>query len=108
MMSQPFTRERYSGDGKRARLRTLAPTRGEAPPTEWATRTLRTRACAALAQATVMTTSPALIKDDADRAAYRTVERAGAARALRRRLLRLLRARRRLRRSRDRDQSEAA
>ena len=25
MMSQPFTRERYSGDGKRARLRTLAP-----------------------------------------------------------------------------------
>ena len=68
MMSQPFTRERYSGDGKRARLRSLAPSRGEAPPTEWTTRTLRTRACASLAEATVMTTSPALIKDDADRA----------------------------------------
>jgi histidinol phosphatase-like enzyme (inositol monophosphatase family) len=75
MMSQPFTRERYFGDGKRSRLRTLAPMRGEAPPTEWATRTLRTRACAGLAQATVMTTSPALIKDDADRAAYLEVER---------------------------------
>ena len=75
MMSQPFTRERYSGDGKRSRLRTLAPMRGEQPPTEWATRTLRTRPCAELAQATVMTTSPALIKDDADRAAYFKVER---------------------------------
>src|ERR1700761_1586230 len=57
MMSQPFTRERFFGDGKRARLRALAPTRGEAPPSEWATRTLRTRPCAALEQATVMTTS---------------------------------------------------
>ncbi len=75
MMSQPFTRERYFGDGKRSRLRTLAATRGEAPPTEWATRTLHTRACPDLSQATVMTTSPALIKDDADRAAYVRVER---------------------------------
>ena len=74
MMSQPFTRERYSGDGKRARLRTLSPMRGEAPPSEWAVRTLRTRACPSLAQATVMTTSPALIKDEADREAYRKVE----------------------------------
>jgi myo-inositol-1(or 4)-monophosphatase len=74
MMSQPFTRERYSGDGKRARLRTLAPLRGEAPPSEWTTRTLRTRACATLEQATVMTTSPALIKADADRAAYARLE----------------------------------
>ena len=77
MMSQPFTRERYSGDGKRARLRTLAAMRGDGPPTEWATRTLRTRSCASLAQATLMTTSPALIRDDSDRAAYRKVE-AGA------------------------------
>jgi fructose-1,6-bisphosphatase/inositol monophosphatase family enzyme len=37
MMSQPFTRERYFGDGKRARLRSLAPTRGDGPPGEWAT-----------------------------------------------------------------------
>jgi myo-inositol-1(or 4)-monophosphatase len=75
MMSQPFTRERYAGDGKRARLRTLAPTRGEAPPSEWTTRTLRTRPCAALAEATVMTTSPQLIKADSDREAYLKVER---------------------------------
>ena len=75
MMAQPFTRERYFGDGKRSRLRTLAPTRGEAPPTDWATRVLRARACPELSQATVMTTSPALIKDEADRAAYGRIER---------------------------------
>ena len=74
MMAQPFTRERFYGDGKRARLRMLAPMRGEAPPSEWMTRTLRTRPCDSLAQATLMTTSPALIRDDADRAAYRRVE----------------------------------
>ena len=74
MMSQPFTRERYFGDGNRARLRTLAPMRGDGPPGEWATRILRTRSCASLAQATVMTTSPALIKDAADRAAYLRIE----------------------------------
>ena len=74
MMAQPFTRERYTGDGNRARLRTLAPTRNDAPPTEWTTRTLRTRACASLAEATVSTTSPALILDPADLAAYRRVE----------------------------------
>ena len=32
MMAQPFTRERFFGDGKRAQLRTLAPSRGDAPP----------------------------------------------------------------------------
>ena len=74
MMSQPFTRERYFGDGKRARLRSLAPTRGDGPPGEWATRTLRTRTCASLDRATVMTTSPHLIKDDADRSAYLKIE----------------------------------
>ena len=74
MMSQPFTRERFSGDGKRAKLRTLAASRGEAPPSEWATRALHTRPCDSLAAATVMTTSPALIRDDADRAAYLKVE----------------------------------
>src|SRR6201992_41215 len=35
MMSQPFTRERYFGDGKRTRVRSLATSRGENPPSEW-------------------------------------------------------------------------
>jgi myo-inositol-1(or 4)-monophosphatase len=74
MMAQPFTRERFYGDGKRASARTLAPLHGDAPPTEWATRSLHTRACASLAEATLMTTSPMLIQE-ADRAAYRQVER---------------------------------
>src|ERR1700731_4235218 len=43
MMSQPFTRERYFGDGKRTRLRSLAAARGDNPPSEWTTRTLRPR-----------------------------------------------------------------
>ncbi len=73
MMAQPFTRERFYGDSKRASSRTLAPLHGDAPPTEWATRSLHTRACASLAEATLMTTSPMLILE-ADRAAYRRVE----------------------------------
>jgi len=75
MMSQPFTRERYFGDGKRSRLRTLGVGRGDAPPADWATRSLRTRACESLDAATVTTTSPALIRDDADRELYRALER---------------------------------
>ena len=51
-----------------------APSRGDAPPSEWTTRTLRTRGCASLAEATVSTTSPALIREDADREAFRRVE----------------------------------
>jgi myo-inositol-1(or 4)-monophosphatase len=74
MMSQPFTRERYFGDGKRTRIRSLATSRGENPPSEWATRTLRTRGCRSLAEATLMTTNPQLIKDESDRAAYRAIE----------------------------------
>jgi myo-inositol-1(or 4)-monophosphatase len=74
MMAQPFTRERFYGDGKRATSRTLALSHGEAPPSEWATRNLHTRACGSLAEATLMTTSPSLIRDDADRAAYARVE----------------------------------
>ena len=73
MMAQPFTRERFYGDGKRASSRTLAASHGDKPPTEWATRTLRTRACASLGEATLATTSPLLI-GEADRAAYRRVE----------------------------------
>jgi myo-inositol-1(or 4)-monophosphatase len=75
MMSQPFTRERFSGDGKRSKLRTLGVARGEDPPAEWASRSIRTRPCASLATATVMTTSPALIRDEADRELYRAIER---------------------------------
>jgi myo-inositol-1(or 4)-monophosphatase len=74
MMAQPFTRERFHGDGKRSRLRTLAATRGDSPPSEWATRTIRSRPCAGLADATLSTTSPALIREDSDRAAYLRVE----------------------------------
>jgi myo-inositol-1(or 4)-monophosphatase len=75
MMAQPFTRERFYGDGNRARLRTLAMSRGDAPPAEWTTRTLHTRPCAGLSEATLATTSPLLIRDDADREAYWRVER---------------------------------
>jgi myo-inositol-1(or 4)-monophosphatase len=73
MMAQPFTRERYSGDGKRSRWRGVAAPRGETAGGECATRTLHTRACGSLAEATLMTTSP-LLFDEADRAAYRRVE----------------------------------
>ena len=75
MMAQPFTRERFCGDGKRSRLRTLAMSHGDAPPSEWTTRTLHTRPCASLSEATLATTSPLLIRDDADREAYWRVER---------------------------------
>ena len=76
MMAQPFTRERFYGDGKRASSRTLAPSHGdEQPGYEWATRSLHTRGCATLAEATLATTSPLLIRDDADRAAYLQVEK---------------------------------
>ena len=76
MMSQPFTRERYFGDGKRARLRGPAPARRDDAPAEWATRSLHVRECASLAQATVMTTSPLLLDAGADRDAYHRVENA--------------------------------
>jgi myo-inositol-1(or 4)-monophosphatase len=75
MMAQPFSRERYYGDGRRAKLRTLAPSHGDAPPAEWATRSLHTRSCASLGEATLATTSPLLIRDEADRAAYARVEK---------------------------------
>jgi histidinol phosphatase-like enzyme (inositol monophosphatase family) len=74
MMSQPFTRERYFGDGKRARWRGLALPRGDGANGEWTNRTLRARACPSLAEATLMTTSPLLFGED-DRAAYRRVEK---------------------------------
>ena len=62
MMHQPFTRERFSGDGGAARYR--GPT-GE--------RTLRVRPCTGLAEATMMTTSPLLMNED-ERRAFGRVE----------------------------------
>jgi myo-inositol-1(or 4)-monophosphatase len=74
MMSQPFTRERYFGDGKRSRWRGLALPRGDAAGADWTQRTLHTRACASLTEATLMTTSPLLYNED-DRVAYQRVEK---------------------------------
>jgi myo-inositol-1(or 4)-monophosphatase len=63
MMSQPFTRERFSGDGGRARYRGPA---GE--------RDLRVRTCADLAAAVLFTTSP-LLMNAGDRASFGRVEK---------------------------------
>ena len=64
MMHQPYTRERFSGDGGAARHRGST---GE--------RALMVRRCAELGQAILMTTSPLLMKD-ADRRAFGRVESA--------------------------------
>ena len=74
MMAQPFTRERYSGDGRAAKLRTPAFAPGDRIGADWATRAIRTRACPDLSQATLMTTSPRLLASDAHREAYARVE----------------------------------
>jgi histidinol phosphatase-like enzyme (inositol monophosphatase family) len=63
MMHQPFTGERYTGDGRQTRYT------GPGGP-----RILRTRDHNGLAEATLMTTTPALFKGRA-RAAYDRVER---------------------------------
>ena len=57
MMNQPFTRERFSGDGFGSRWRGQS---GLGAPQE---RKLRTRECSALAEATLMTTHPGLLRD---------------------------------------------
>jgi histidinol phosphatase-like enzyme (inositol monophosphatase family) len=69
MMVQPFTREYFTGNCKMARWRGLAPdnSRNE--------RKLKTRACASIGEAVVMTTSPLLYPPDA-LAAFRRVEAA--------------------------------
>jgi len=64
MMHQPFIRERFAGDGGATRYRGPA---GE--------RELHVRACAALADAMMFTTSPQLM-NDADRTAFGRVEAA--------------------------------
>jgi len=62
LMHQPFTRERFSGDGGAARYR------GPGGP-----RDLRVRACGNLGDALLATTSP-LLMNQADRAAFGRVE----------------------------------
>jgi myo-inositol-1(or 4)-monophosphatase len=62
MMNQPFTRERFSGDGGAARYRGPA---GE--------RALRVRACTGLSEAVLFTTSPRLM-NGADRTTFGRVE----------------------------------
>ena len=64
MMHQPFTRERFTGDGGLSRYR--------GPSGE---RLLHTRRCAELGDATLMTTSP-LLMSEADRRSFGKVEAA--------------------------------
>jgi myo-inositol-1(or 4)-monophosphatase len=64
MMNQPFTRERFSGDGRKAHYRGPA-----------GTRDLRVRACATLAEAVLFTTSP-LLMNAGDRERFDRVEQA--------------------------------
>ncbi len=63
MMNQPFTREKFSGDGGAARY--LGPA---------GNRELRVRACASLGDAILSTTSP-LLMNEADRAAFSRLEK---------------------------------
>ncbi|MGA3302064.1 MAG: histidinol-phosphatase [Methylovirgula sp.] len=67
MMVQPFTREYFTGNGKTARWR--GPGTDNAP-TE---RKLKTRSCAEMSEAVIMTTSPLLYPPDT-LAAFRRVE----------------------------------
>ncbi|HEX5508407.1 MAG TPA: histidinol-phosphatase [Pseudolabrys sp.] len=62
MMHQPFTRERFSGDGGAAHYRGLA-----------GKRELHVRACGNIGEALLATTSP-LLMNEADRAHFRRVE----------------------------------
>jgi myo-inositol-1(or 4)-monophosphatase len=63
MMHQPFTRERFTGDGGAARYRGPAGERG-----------LRVRRCADLADALLFTTSP-LLMNEADRIVFDGLEK---------------------------------
>ncbi len=64
VMNQPFTRERFSGDGEAANY--VGPA---------GKRELRVRPCASLAEAVLFTTSP-LLMNRADRGAFERVEKA--------------------------------
>ena len=67
MMHQPFTRERFMGDGARSTWS------GPNPHGTEVTHGLHTRPCATLAEATTMTTSPRLMEED-ERARYARIE----------------------------------
>ncbi|HEX4768195.1 MAG TPA: histidinol-phosphatase [Lichenihabitans sp.] len=69
IMHQPFTRERFFGDGARATWT------GINPLGTMIQHALKTRSCATLGDATVMTTSPGLL-DDAQRQAFGRVAEA--------------------------------
>ncbi|HLW93158.1 MAG TPA: histidinol-phosphatase [Roseiarcus sp.] len=73
MMSQPFTRERYFGDGASAAWRGPSAHREAGGRDGSASRPLRVRSCASLAEATLMTTSPRMF-DEKERPAYLRVE----------------------------------
>jgi myo-inositol-1(or 4)-monophosphatase len=77
LMHQPFTRERFSGDGEAAYWRGPARRHAESSWRKDAAteerRKLTTRACASLKEATLMTTSPKLI-DESLRDAFFRVE----------------------------------
>ncbi|WP_131196017.1 histidinol-phosphatase [Lichenihabitans psoromatis] len=68
MMSQPFTRERFFGDGGRA---TWSGHNSHDTPI---TQHLTTRTCASLGEATLLTTSPLLMSEE-EHAFYQRVER---------------------------------
>lgn len=70
LMHQPFTGERFFGDGGRATYR------GPIPGGGTGERRLRTRRCASLAEATLSSTSPRNFAEAAQRAAFERVEAA--------------------------------
>jgi len=74
MMHQPFTRERFSGDGAAAYWRGPSRRTTSGAKEELERRRLRVRACDSLAKAALMTTSPLLI-DPALRENFHRVER---------------------------------
>src|SRR4029077_893868 len=63
MMHQPFTRERFSGDGGAASYRGPA-----------GNRAMRVRSCETLSDVVLFTTSP-LLMNEADRAIFRKIEK---------------------------------
>ncbi len=65
MMNQPFTGERFWGDGRTANFRTATQSGG-----------LRTRSCGALSEAIVSATTPDMFKAGADRDRFEAVARA--------------------------------
>ncbi|WP_029030942.1 histidinol-phosphatase [Salinarimonas rosea] len=78
LMHQPFTGERFFGDGGKATYRGPIPGSGSGSGRglETGERRLRTRRCASLAEATLSSTSPRLFAPGAEREAFERVEAA--------------------------------